>query len=130
MKLKDKAKKVWKKHKSTIIGWTGFAVIVMTVSGLVILSRKSTGASEVMKEVSDFVRPEKVICTDKLKSLGFDTYDNYSGAAEIMTNYDYNTLKVKDLGDLGKALCDIPDVDEDCFVWTLVNVAKKTNEAV
>lgn len=127
MKLKDKAKKVWKKHKSTIIGCAGIAIMF---GGIVILSKKSTGASKVMKEVSDFVRPEKVICTDKLRSLGFDTYDNYSGAAEIMTNYDYNTLQVKDLGDLGKALCDIPDIDGDCFVYTLVNVAKKTNEAV
>lgn len=124
MKIKDKAKKVWKKHKVAIIGCAGIAIVF---GGIVILSKKSTGASEIMKEVPDFVRPEKVICTDKLRSLGFDTYDNYSGAAEIMTNCDYNTLKVKDLG---KALCDIPDIDEDCFVYTLVNVAKKTNEAV
>jgi len=126
MKLKDKAKKVWKKHKVAIIGCAGFA---MMIGGVVILSKKSTGASEVIEPLNA-LKYKMANTPEKLIDMGFDNdYCEYDKGVELISKQD-TAMKVKDLGDLGKALCDIPDIDEDCFVWTLVNVAKKTNEAV
>ena len=120
-----KIKEFCKKHKDEI----EIAISLIAVGGGMFVTALVTTAL-----LKNDLKPAKgegivqyakaVACPESLTKLGFETFDNYRGAVEVMTNTKYDTIKVSDLGKLGEALCDLPDIDENCYIWTLVNVSK------
>lgn len=120
-----KIKKLWDNHKWNIL-ITGVGVVGLFA--FYELAKYASKDSDSIKIPAQTLKREVLKSPEKLAGLGIEEFDNYSGAVEILTDDKYNTMKISDLGKLGEALCECPGIDENSFVFAMINAAKNTSE--
>jgi len=89
-------------------------------------------ASDIVADIPNFDH-DSVPVPEKLKSMGVEDIDMYSGCYEFMTGYVRSDgeypAKVADLDVIKDVLVnDLPGVDEDSSIYMLVNVTRKAVE--
>jgi len=115
-----KIKKFWEEHKVDIIVYGSFAVVTVgTLANLHKLCKIEAGSEAMPKPKVKWNVPEK------LAGLGFGLVGN-GKSYEIMT--ETRNVTIEELGTVGEALRDLPDVDENSSVWALISVKKELTE--
>lgn len=119
-----KIKEFYQKHKKAVwVTAAGVAVGTLVYIKATKVDQAAKAVAEVAKDAPKPAPFKPIVLkpTEKLKALGFDGIDEYTGVYESMTDYG---LKVKDLGTLGEALQELDRIgpDNNCFI--LFNVLK------
>lgn len=108
------------------------AVTVAGILGYIGIKKLIKTGSEIVADIPEFEfdHHDSVPVPDKLKGIGVDNIDMYSGCYEFMTGYvgsdgEY-PAKVADIDKIKDVLVnDLPGVDEDSSIYMLVNVSRK-----
>lgn len=112
-----KVKNFVEKHHKIITHVAAGSVVVGSALLLCAISKKKT------PNIVECLTPENIPVPKELgEKFGVNCIEEYTGAIELISEYKAVTA---DLGEFGKALCEIPSITPNSEVFILVN-AKKT----